>query len=124
MVRNVAEVVCGRDVACLGSDAGQGVERKDFDVGIVVATRLVEGHRQSVAGAWVPLRSVEGGQQAFTEQGLFSAVGSAMPLNGRFELRSRPRDLINRTQDAPEMNTRERRQTYIAGRLGLHDRKS
>ena len=120
-VGNFAEVVCLDDVAGFGCDAGQCVEGEDLDVGVAIVTGVVEDCRQSVSGTGYPIRSVECGQEALTERGLFSTAGAAVPGNRRFEFRSGSRDLSDTTQHAPEMDTCERRQAYITGGLGLDD---
>src|ERR687898_963234 len=97
-VSSGTEVVCLRDVAGFDGDSGECVQSKDFDVGVVVATRLLQDHRKSVSG--VGLQS-----------------------NRRGKRRSGSRILSDRTQHAPEMHTRERGQTYVTGRLGLDDRE-
>src|SRR6185295_2058895 len=84
---------------------------------------LVEDRVETI----LDLRSVVGGvhgrEQALSERGLFAATGGAVPRGRRLERCTRAFELSERTQHAPEMHSRERRQAHVTDGLGLADRE-
>jgi hypothetical protein len=103
-----AEVRCGGEVARIGGDASEGVEGEDFDVGFVVAPRIVEYRGEPCVGTGNPISGVHRGQKALAERSLFSATGGAMPRACCFERHPRSCRLFERAQDAAQMYACER----------------
>ena len=79
------------DVARVGGDAGERVEREDLDGGVAVAPRVVEDRDEPSLGAGDAVRGVERGEQALAERGLLAAAGGAVPRGRRLERRPRRR---------------------------------
>ena len=113
---------CPGVVSCV-CDAGERIERKHLDRGIVPLPRISEDRHQTLLGPWSVVRGVHGRQQALTERGLLATAGVAVPGGRGFECRPRCRDLSEPTQNPTQVYLGERGQAHIAGGLGLGDRE-
>ena len=111
------------DVARFGGDAGQCVEGEDFDVGMVVASGLVEDRDETCLG--VGFRSAA----SIAASRHSPSAACSPPPAARCHAAAASRAvraalvLAERPQDAPEVDSGERRQPYVAGGLGLVDRQ-
>ena len=116
-----AEVSCRGDVPGIGGDAGQGVEREHFDMGIVVVSGVVEDGGETFLGVGASIDGVQCGEQALAESGLLAAAGGAVPCRGGFEHGSGSGELSERTKHTSEMDPGEGCQADVTGGFGLID---
>ena len=122
-ISGLTQVLRGGDVACVGGDPGERVEGEDFDVGVVLASGIVEDRDETFLGPGDVILSVDGGQQAFAERSLLATSGGDVPRGCLFECCPGAFDLSEGAEDAPEMHSGERGQADITGCLGLVDRE-
>ena len=97
-IRFLAQVSSCPRVVSRVCDAGERIERKHLDRGIVPLTRISEDCHQTLLGPWSVVRGVDGRQQALTERGLLPTAGVAVPGGRGFECRPRCRDLSDPTR--------------------------
>jgi hypothetical protein len=110
-------------VAVRGRDARERIQGEDLDGGIVGVPGLLQDRQQTLLRTLHLICSVDGGQQAFAEQGLFPAARLPVPGGCRFEGRSRRSGLAERAQGPAQVHPGQRRKPDVAGGVGPLDRE-
>ena len=107
---SVQSLACALDVAGVGCDAGQRVEREHLDGSVVAPASVVEDGREASLGVGCAVGDVERGEEALAEGGLLAAshlaVPASLPPRGRS---ARPRPVRARAGRARGARGRARR---------------
>jgi hypothetical protein len=107
-IRNLAASASHVVVAGGGRDARERIEGEDLCRRVVRPSGRVEDRLQALLCAWHLIRRVDGGQQAFAEDGLFPTAGFAVPGRRRFKRRACLRVVAGRPEDPTQVHPGQR----------------